>query len=327
MTGDPLDRLVNENDLDGLLRRVEDLCDRQEWDELVRLRDRSRAAVERGFQLWPAASYAEYRMALEAPGEWAGAVLVEGAGYFALGPLPEVATSTHDWAELAPHLVGGPVAAITAHERVLRGEDLTQVEGLTEVLETPLTLHPWEPAYALATYKPDKAELPTPPLPDPLPVRFGQPGPVVDDPTVRTALADIARTWASESNGRLETIAVEGDGASAVAALGLRSGRMAEITAADAMAHLAWAAASGGAHGRRRGAAAGRAKAWWALTTLTGLDEEDAVDPTALGQAANELEWLWWDAAEPETGWSLHLAIADPQDGLAWAITAVDATT
>jgi hypothetical protein len=324
---DPLDRLVDENDLDGLLRRVEDLCDRREWDELVRLRDRSRAAVERGFQLWPAASYAEYRLALEAPGEWAGAVLLEGAGHFALGPLPEVAASTHTWGDLAPYLPGGPPATTTAHERVLRGEDLTGVEGLTEVFEVPLALQAWEPAYALATYEAEKAEFPPPPLPELLPVRFGEPGRIVDDPTVRSALADVTRTWASESNGRVETVAVEGDAASAVAALGLRSGRMAEITPAEGIAHLAWAGASGGAHGRRRGAAAGRARAWWALTCLVGLAEVDPVDPAELGEAASTLDWLWWDGGEPETGWTLHLAVADPHDGLAWALTAIDAKT
>ena len=93
------------------------------------------------------------------------------------------------------------------------------------------------------------------------------------------------------------------------------------------MAHLAWAAASGGAHGRRRGTATGRARAWWALTTLTGLDEHDEVDPDELGTAAEELTWLWWDAAEPDTGWSLRLAVEDTVDGLAWALNAQDATT
>ena len=53
----------------------------------------------------------------------------------------------------------------------------------------------------------------------------------------------------------------------------------------------------------------------------------DDLDPADLGEAANELTWLRWDAGEPETGWSLRLAIADPADGLAWAINAQDAAT
>ena len=117
-----------------------------------------------GKQLWPAASHAEYRLALEAPGQWAASVITEGAGRFALGPLPEVAASTHTWAELSPHLAPGPLAAITAHERVVRGEDLTRRRrrSTRSVLEVPLALCAWEPAYPLAEYHADKAEFPMP---------------------------------------------------------------------------------------------------------------------------------------------------------------------
>ena len=41
---------------------------------------RAGAATRRGRQLWPAAAYAEYRLALEAPGEFAALVIDEGAG-------------------------------------------------------------------------------------------------------------------------------------------------------------------------------------------------------------------------------------------------------
>ena len=68
------------------------------------MRTRARASHERGRQHWPAAEYAEYRLALEAPGEFAALVIDEGAGRFALGPLTEVAASTHTWDEMAPHL-------------------------------------------------------------------------------------------------------------------------------------------------------------------------------------------------------------------------------
>jgi hypothetical protein len=317
-----------QGDLDELVRHVDRLCSIRAWAELVGLRDKAKAAIERGHQLWPAASYAEYRLALGAPGEWAATVLVEGSGFMALGPLHEVAASTHKWAELAPYAPGGPPSALVAHERIVRGEDLTgRLSDLPDLFELPPVLQPWEPAYALATYHPDKAEFPSPDRPAPLPTLFGDPAPQVVDPTVTTALVDIARTWMTESNGRVETVAVEGDAYSAVAALGLRSGRAVEVTTAEAMAHMAWAAASGGAHGRRRGTATGRARTWWALTTLTGLDEQDTVDPDELGAAAEELTWLWWDANDPETGWNLHLAVEDPIDGLAWALTAQDATT
>ena len=62
-----VDEAAAQGDLDELIRHVDRLTDEQDWTELVRLRDKAKAAIERGFQLWPAASYAEYRMALEAP--------------------------------------------------------------------------------------------------------------------------------------------------------------------------------------------------------------------------------------------------------------------
>ncbi len=101
---------VASGDLDELLRLVDRLCDDGDWDALLDLRDRCRRAYqETGRQLWPAASHAEYRLALQAPGPAAAAVLVEGAGPFALGPLAEVAASTHRWEELAGSLTRGPL--------------------------------------------------------------------------------------------------------------------------------------------------------------------------------------------------------------------------
>ncbi len=59
---------IDRGDLDALVRLVEALCRDADWEGLLLLRDRSRAALERGLQLWPAAEYAEYRLAREAPG-------------------------------------------------------------------------------------------------------------------------------------------------------------------------------------------------------------------------------------------------------------------
>jgi hypothetical protein len=106
--------------------------------------------------------------------------------------------------------------------------------------------------------------------------------------------------------------------------LGVTDARVAPLPPSDALALLAWAAASGGAHGRRRGAARGRFDAWWAAAALTGLDDDWPPDPDELGAAIAELRWWWWDAAEPDTGWTLRIALEDPVDGLAWAVTAVD---
>ena len=73
-------RLVDLDDLDALLREVEAGATVGDWPGLLRLRDACRFALETGRQLWPVAAYAEYRLALDGPGDWAGRVLVEGAG-------------------------------------------------------------------------------------------------------------------------------------------------------------------------------------------------------------------------------------------------------
>ena len=55
-----------------------------------------------------------------------------------------------------------------------------------------------------------------------------------------------------------------------------------------------------------------------------GMRDDWPIDPDDLGSAAGELRWLLWDAYEPVTGWQVHLAVWDPADGLAWAISASD---
>ena len=101
---------------------------------------------------------------------------------------------------------------------------------------------------------------------------------------------------------------------------------MAEVDGASALAAMAWAGANGGAHGRRRGMAAGRFGAWWALAALAGRLDDWPVPPDELGRALSRMRWYRWDAGEPETGWSLRLAIEDPGRGRSWALSAVDAT-
>ena len=85
---------------------------------------------------------------------------------------------------------------------------------------------------------------------------------------------------------------------------------------------MAWAASSGGAHGRRRGAAAGRYLAWWAVAMLTDLDWP--ADPESMGNAVAGLSWYWFDDGSPETGWLLRLVLSSGDLGLSWAIAATD---
>lgn len=315
---------IRDGDLDELLRWIDRLVDQRDWDELVRLRDRCRQAFhETGRQLWPAASNAEYRLALDAPAPWAAAVLVEGAGRFAIGPLAEVAASTHEWSDLSRHAPASPVASLCAHERVVRGE---VVDGVHPVLDLPLRLHDWEPAYCLATYHHDRVELPSSPPPsfrlEPLVGGGTKP---FEDAVVERALALLVEPWLVESNGAVATVAAEGTAEDAVALLHDASDvHWAEVDPHDALALMAWAAASGGAHGRRRGAAMGRFGAWWAAAALTGMLEDWPPDPDELGRAVAELRWCRWQPSAAVRGWSLHLAVEDPADGLAWAIAATD---
>lgn len=327
-------QLIDLGDLDELLRRVDALCDAADWDGLVDLRDRCRAAFRRGFQLWPAAAHADYRLALQAPALWAAGVIGStagsgsGASAFSLGPLTEVVASSHAWADLAPHLPAGPDATLVAHERVVRGEDLTGEARVDPgVLELPLRLAPWEPSYPLATYKPYTAEFPGVPLPpsgsDSREVEVPGKAEAVEDPEAVHALVELVAAWTTQSNGTVAAVAVEGDASDAVGAVArVGAARITSVDVGHAAAVMAWAAASGGAHGRRRGMAYGRFAAWWALAGVGG--ELDAWPE--LGDAVERVRWYRWDRLQPSTGWVLRLAAELPEENRAWAIEAIDQT-
>ena len=139
---DDLDELVHRADLDGLVRLIDARCASRDWEGLLRLRDRTRSAVLTGRQLWPAATLAEYRLALGAPAEWAATVLDEESGRFTIGPLTEVVAQHHDLASLRAHLPAGPRLGFIAHECAVRGE-IVDPDGLIDVLDLPFELQPW----------------------------------------------------------------------------------------------------------------------------------------------------------------------------------------
>lgn len=322
-----LDELIARADLDGLLRHVEVLCDRADWPELRRLRDGCRAATDSGRQLWPVAAHAEYRLALQADAAQAGAIVNDATGRFSIGPLSEVVASTHDWASLAPHIDAGPIRALVAYERVLRGEDLRRDRTIdTSVYDLPLVLQPWEPTYPLATYEAWRGIFAPPSnLPPLRPVVLPfEEARLVGDPLATDALGELTRPWTTESNGRADSVAIAGDALDAIAALGVPAARVCPIEGRQALEIMAWTAASGGAHGRRRGMAAGRFNAWWALACLAGLGDEWPLDAEDLGDALEDLAFYAWDTAEPEMGWTFRLAVVDPERGLSWAAMAND---
>lgn len=314
---------IEASDTDELIRVVDGYAASRQWEAMALLRKRCDEAVGRGKQLWGVSEYVRYRFALDAPGEWAGPSVSEGATRFTLGPLSEVAACTKRWDELAPYLGTGPQRAMVAHERVLRGEDLEGSDVDPLVIELPLRLLPWEPAYSLADYKTDRVESPTPgratPAPAPLPDR-GHP---IDDGEGTRGLLAVVEHWVDTSNGRAQAVCVEGEAPAAVAALGVTRAGLETVGADRALAWIAWAAASGGAHGRRRGAAAGRFNAWWVAHELAGL--EWPPDPDELGEAIQDLRWYLWSDGSPDTGWWLRIAVESPAEGLSWALAAVDA--
>lgn len=266
-------------------------------------------------------------MALDAPAAVAATLLTEGAARFAPGPVAEVAASTHSWADLAPHATPGPVAALCAHECAVRGEVIDPATvPAAGVLAPPLVLASWEPEYLLATYRPDRVEAPGP---DPIrgrPLPEGTVETVSADAEVADAWREVVRPWTAQSEGRARIAAVRGDACGAIGALGVREARGAWVDGAEALLRMAWAGASGGAHGRRRGAAAGRNLAWAAAAALAGYTPDEPPDADALGEAVGELRWLVWDATDADagSGWVLRLAVEDPIEGLAWALDASD---
>ncbi len=326
MNDDALDELIHRADLDGLVRLIDARTSTRDWEGLLRLRDRARAALNTGRQLWPAATLAEYRLALWAPAEWAARVLDEESGRFAIGPLTEVAAQGHTFEELAAVLPAGPKLGFIAHERAMRGEAIPG--EAPNPLDLPFTLQAWEPTYQVATYSDDGLDAPAPPLPPPAAFRhveIHRQAQIVDDTSVTLAVRQLFDTWTAASNGKVEVVCVESTAAAAVAALGVPRPALAALTPAEALGWLAWAGASGGAQGRRRGAAAGRFGAWWLLAALGDVLDEWPVQPGQLHALADDLRWFWWDGGEPALGWEVQLAVEDPDEGYAWAISAHDA--
>jgi hypothetical protein len=316
--------LIEAADMNGLLRAVDALCANRDWDGLVDLADRCEEAVERGKQLWPIADHIDYRLALEAPGDIAASVL-EGSGRFALGPLTEVAASRHSWSELADHIDSPQVAAFVAQERVLRREVLDgDPRAHQDILELPLHLETWEPGYTLATYRSNVVEIAEPwdPKARLIETELGPGAEELDEDELVQGLLDLVTPWTNESNGAARAVVVDGDEVDAASALTLDGLRIGSLRSEEALQRIAWTAASGGAHGRRRGAAVGRSMAWYLVALLGDVGWPAPAD--VIKKALDDLDWFYWDEGAPEEGWVLRLAVADRSNGWAAAIAATD---
>jgi hypothetical protein len=320
-----LDHFLEIGDLDGLIRLIDELCEDESWSDLEDVAIRSRQANERGQQLWPAGDHAEHRLALESPGEFAARAVNRDAQTFGLAPLTEVAASSHTWEELSLNLNSGPLRSLVIHERVFRGEDLTEVEIAEDPLGLPLVLASWEQSVEPPDIKKYEVDDPSPSINNldsfPLP----KPGVVAHDSGTE-ALRNLVQTWTSQSNGRSAAVRVYGDATTAISSLGVNEVKAKEVSISEMWGHLVWAASSGGAYGRRPGCAKGRFEAWWCAVALAGLDQEEVWPPLTLEleEALTEMNWWIWDDGSLSKGWSLRIAVEDPVDGLSWALTAED---
>lgn len=322
MENDTLTSLIESSDLDGLVRYVDGLVTGRDWQGIEVMRDRCREAVKRGKQVWGPAEYAEYRLALDGPAELAVAVLGDGKGRFGPGPLWEVAASRHVWDDLEPLVSVPTLRALIGHERSIRGDDVADTSIDDHILEVPVGLQAWEPSYPTAVYRSDGADFPEGDRSRLEWTDLPEYAEAVDDEGVGEALLALVRPWWDESSGHADVVQVDGDALAAIRALGPHRVRLAAVNLSEALSAMVWTGASGGAFGSRRGTPVGRSLAWWVLASTLGYDEIPD-DPALLAEAA-ELRWFLWDPGDATGGWALHLAVEDPTDGVAWAVSAVD---
>lgn len=316
--------LINRADLDGLIRLIDDYCETRSWHDLLGLRDACKAAAANGRQVWPASTLAEYRLALLAPAEIAVQVVDEEAGRFTMGPLTEVIAQNHQWSELSELLEPSPTSTYIAYECAIRGQKVDS--ELFPALESPCTLLSIEANYALAEYHDNEAKFPTPAIPEmgsAISVSVST-ATIIQDPDSLTALHQLADAWTTQSNGELRISCVEGSVLDALGALSIHKARLSLLTSDEALAWLTWAGASGGAHGRRRGNALGRDAAWWSVASLTGQTSHWPLSNDAFETAANSLQWFWWDANEPTTGWNVQLGVHHAERNRSWAFMLTD---
>jgi hypothetical protein len=310
-------------DLDELIREVDRLAERREWQELDELRIGARKAFESGHQLWPAGDWAAYRLAREAGAMLAAKMVNEDAARFAMGPLTEVIASTHTWTELEPHLDAGPTRAAVFVERLLRGEQGEPPDDYALHLAAPSLLCDWEPEYLLAAYHLDRVEVPELPLAALASVQLPESQPEAGDPQARGALEQVVAHWRHQADIPIRTSAVEGSAVDAIAQVAVDRSEigLAEVDTTRALQYMSFVGAASGRATGRRGAAAAREAAVAALLAVAGLD--DAADPQEIGSAATELRWYFWDDGSPSGGFSFRIAAEDPQESLAWAVSAI----
>ncbi|MEO8162717.1 MAG: hypothetical protein ABI590_02950, partial [Ilumatobacteraceae bacterium] len=250
------------------------------------------------------------------------------ASRFTLGPLTEVIAQNHGWQELVHRLPYSPQSTFVAYECALRGQTIDEPDALFPALEIPVQCGTWEPNYQLAEYGDNEAAFPAPQLPSSLDAEKVSTavGRRLDELEISQAAFHLVEAWTSQSNGKCETVVTSGDSTNALGALGVSTANLRRLNCETAMTWMAWAGASGGAHGRRRGAATGRLSAWWMLAALDYSIGAWPISNLQAHEIAQQWSWWWWDADEPATGWQLQLVAHNETTNQAWAINASDAS-
>ena len=323
-----LEHLIQHADLDALVRYVDDTCSSRDWAHLITIRNEARNAVHTGRQLWPIATLANFRLALWAPAEYAARALDDTARTFMPGPVPEIMAVHHSWDDMVTHLEHGHDRGIFAYERALRGDTIASDEP--EILDIPIAVQPWEPHYVTATYNVVGIVETFPHLSSASDAGLHR-GCVVeplDDTDTTDAMRHMLNAWTAQSNGTAHVVVVEGDLDAALGGLGFthHDSSVQSLTHDDAWQLLGWAASTGAAHGKRRGAATGRSDAWWMFAQFAGIGEPWPPHSSELGDIARTCRYYTFtNDKTPTTGWGFHLIVVDPEEGRSLAVSAHDA--
>lgn len=308
-------QLILLGDLDELIREVDRLAERREWELLFGLRRACRAAHETGHQLWPVSDWATYQLVLQGPVDLAAEVMGDRPPVFPLGPLTETLAQVRSWAEMDGALDDPIVRASFAQERALRGEDLDDLDLGSDLVEVPLRRASWEPPYVLATYSPTGLDPGEAPHTNPRPGTDLVAGETIADRSTTDALEQLVAHRAGAGELRVRSVAVHGDAQGAAARLTDGAVRWAELSAEAALATCCWWASGGR---RRAGAAAGRVRTWWALAAVSDLVDDWPLAADELGQAVAELRFAVFVPESDPSAWGL--AVSDPGHELAWAL-------
>ncbi|MFJ8582368.1 hypothetical protein [Micromonospora sp. NPDC093277] len=252
------------------------------------------------------------------------------------GPLWEAVAQHHTWRELSPHLTNPRTRHLVAHTRVLHGEDLCDAIDLdAQLLGAPLCLQAWEAANWRSTL--DISEYDRTGSSGctiwAFPNHLAEPIPLPTT-TVRSAQHDAVPLLDGLSSAT-KAYAFHGTAWEAASMVATDQARMprgqqrqgrwgregSQVRFADTYSSLVHLATGGGAYARRTGQAIGRTALWKALAAMA--ETTPTADPHSVTAFVERLLCVAWQEPDDEI-WYLHLAMEDPEQGIAWVLTGND---